>query len=72
MSRGVRVALLACGALLALAAPASAASKNVRLTDNLPEAKYATAINFLQYGHKSDVMLVTGRFGLKSYSGASA
>ena len=67
--------------LLAFAAPASAtpvsgASKNVELVDNLPEAKNATAINFLQYKKRSwgygskrvDVMLVTGRFGLKSYS----
>jgi hypothetical protein len=49
------------------AAPASGASKNVELLDNLPEAKDATAINFLEYGSR-DVMLVTGRFGLKSYS----
>jgi hypothetical protein len=55
--------------LLVIAAPASGASKNVELLDNLPEAKDATAINFLSYGkHKPDVMLVTGRFGLKSYS----
>jgi hypothetical protein len=67
--RGTTLALAAAGAmLLAFAAPASAASKNVRLTDNLPGAKYATAINFLQYKHRGDVMLVTGRFGLKSYS----
>jgi hypothetical protein len=73
MRRGV---LAACGAmvaaLLVAAAPASGASKNVELLDNLPEAKNATAINFMQYrgrGHKArDVMLVTGRFGLKSYS----
>ncbi len=46
------------------------------MVDNLGEATDATAINFLQYkkhdwGHGSrrgDVMLVTGRFGLKSYS----
>jgi hypothetical protein len=68
MSRGVRFALLVGGAALALASPASAASKNVKLVDNVPEAKYATAINFLQYKHGSDVMLVTGRFGLQSYS----
>ena len=56
-------------ALLVIAAPASGASKNVELLDNLPEAKDATAINFMSYGkHESDVMLVTGRFGLKSYS----
>jgi hypothetical protein len=66
MGRGI--ALTIVGALLVFAAPASAASKNVELLDNLQEAKYATAINFLQYKHKSDVMLVTGRFGLKSYS----
>ena len=72
--------------LLAFAAPASAvptppgASKNVKLVDQLAEATDATAINFLQYkkhgsGHGSrrgDVMLVTGRFGLKSYSLARA
>ena len=56
-------------ALLVIAAPASGASKNVQLLDNLPEAKDATAINFMSYGkHEADVMLVTGRFGLKSYS----
>ena len=56
-------------ALLVIAAPASGASKNVELLDNLPEAKDATAINFMSYGkHESDAMLVTGRFGLKSYS----
>jgi hypothetical protein len=66
-----RGALAACGAvaamLLAFAAPASSALKNVRLLANLPEAKDATAINFMSYG-KDSVMLVTGRFGLKSYS----
>jgi hypothetical protein len=72
MRRGV---LAACGAmvaaLLVAAAPAVGASKNVELLDNLPEAKDATAINFMSYGGGSDrrdVMLVTGRFGLKSYS----
>ena len=54
--------------LLTFAAPAFAASKNVDLVDNLPEAKNATAINFLDYKREGDVMLVTGRFGLKSYS----
>src|SRR4051812_6834152 len=68
MSRGLRAALGVVGALLVFATPAGAASKNVKLQDNLPEAKYATAINFLQYKHSADVMLVTGRFGLKSYS----
>jgi hypothetical protein len=68
MSRGAGIALGVLGAILVFAAPAGAASKNVTLQDNLPEAKYATAINFLQYGKSADVMLVTGRFGLKSYS----
>jgi hypothetical protein len=61
---------------LLLAAPALGASKNVKLVDNLPEVKNATAISFLEYEkdrgkHRRgsrDVMLVTGRFGLKSYS----
>ena len=35
--------------------------------NTLPEGKWATAINFLDYGDL-DVMMVTGRFGLKSYS----
>jgi hypothetical protein len=66
MGRGIALAI--AGALLVFAAPASAASRNVKLLDQLQDAKYATAINFLQYKHKSDVMLVTGRFGLQSYS----
>jgi hypothetical protein len=65
-------ALCTLGASMFLfAAPAFGASKNVELVDNLPEAKDATAINFLAYGSgraREDVMLVTGRFGLKSYS----
>jgi hypothetical protein len=60
---GLLTALLLC-----LSAPAFGASKNVELLDNLPEAKNATAINFLSYDDRSDVMLVTGRFGLKAYS----
>jgi hypothetical protein len=68
MFRGKGVALGILGALLLFAAPASAASRNVKLLDNLPEAENATAINFLEYRGKADVMLVTGRFGLKSYS----
>jgi hypothetical protein len=68
MIRGKGLALSLLGALLVFAAPASGASKNVTLQDNLPEAKDATAINFLEYKGKPDVMLVTGRFGLKSYS----
>ncbi|MBI5105882.1 MAG: hypothetical protein HZB46_13040 [Solirubrobacterales bacterium] len=46
------------------------AAKNVELVANLPEGRYATAINFLSYGHgrrATEVMLITGRFGLKSY-----
>jgi hypothetical protein len=68
--RGLLAAYAAAlAALLVVAAPAFGASKNVELLDNLPEAKDATAINFMSYGKgKSDVMLVTGRFGLKSYS----
>jgi hypothetical protein len=70
--RGKVLALATVGAsVLAFAVPASGASKNVELVANLPEAKNATAINFLQYGKRDrshDVMLVTGRFGLKSYS----
>ena len=69
--RGKSLVVGALGAMLMLAAPASGASKNVTLLDNLPEAKDATAINFLEYGkgrRSQDVMLVTGRFGLKSYS----
>ena len=50
------------GVWLALAPSASAVSKNVEHLTTLPEAKYATAINFLSYdrGRTSrDVMLVT-------------
>ncbi len=72
MRRGALAAYGAVvAALLVIAAPASGASKNVELLHNLPEVKDATAINFMSYGHganKRDVMLVTGRFGLKSYS----
>ena len=59
-----------CGAaalLLAMTSPAFAVSKNVEHVKTLPEGKWATAINFLNYGGQ-DVMMVTGRFGLKSYS----
>ena len=51
--------------------------KNVRLVDNLPEAANATSINFLKYkvhdrnrrrARSLQVMLVSGRFGLKTYS----
>ena len=47
MRRGPMAALVAAGALALSAAPALGASKNVELLDNLPEAKNATAINFL-------------------------
>jgi hypothetical protein len=69
-------AAAAVGALLGAASPAAAIEqpagslKNVELVGNVPEGKYATAINFLTYGHGSharDVMLITGRFGLKTY-----
>jgi hypothetical protein len=53
--------------LLAMTSPAFAVSKNVEHVKTLPEGKWATAINFLGYGDL-DVMMVTGRFGLKSYS----
>ena len=70
-----------------MAAPAAGADqsqpagavKNLKLVDSFPEAKYATAINFLQYAKKGDrgrkgdrrrgkrgirdVMVATGRFG---------
>jgi hypothetical protein len=65
-------ALLALGiAFLVPAVTASAASKNVEHFTTLDEAKNATAINFMEYerrGPDLDVMLVTGRFGLKTYS----
>jgi hypothetical protein len=65
-------ALIALGVVsLACAGPAYAVSKNVEHLDTLAEAKNATAINFVEYerrGRDLDVMLVTGRFGLKSYS----
>jgi hypothetical protein len=66
--RALPLVVLLGALLLVLAGPAYGASKNVELVDNLPEAKHATAINFMQYSNGRDVMLVTGRFGLKSYS----
>ena len=68
--RNPALALVALGgaAVLAFAGTASAASKNVQHLDTLSKAKNATAINFLEYSNRPDVMLVTGRFGLKSYS----
>ena len=52
------------------------ASKNVQPLKTISEAKNATAINFLEYKDKDgwgrhrtlDVMVVTGRFGVKTYS----
>ena len=67
MRRGALGICVAVAALLAMASPAFAVSKNVEHVKTLPEAKWATAINFLDYGDH-DVMMVTGRFGLKSYS----
>ena len=69
--------LAAAVAILAVAAaPAAAKDKpptppagaigNVEFVANLPEMKAATAINFLQYRHR-DVMVATGRFGLRTY-----
>jgi hypothetical protein len=69
-----RIVIALAGLLVGslIAGPAAyGASKNVEMLDNLPEVKDATAINFLANGkgnRKDDVMLVTGRFGLKSYS----
>jgi hypothetical protein len=68
------LALSALGASLVFAAPAAGQGKNVELVKTIPEGKWATAINFLEYrdgghgkgGRSLDVMLVTGRFGLKS------
>ena len=75
MTRGA-FALAAIGAALATAAPANAAEpppgaiKNLEFITNLPEGARATAINFMTYGKGSnarEVMLITGRFGLKTY-----
>ena len=66
--RALVLCVLSTAVLLGLTAPAFGASKNVKLLDTLGEAKNATAINFLGYGDAGAVMLVTGRFGLKSYS----
>ena len=69
MRKGVLATAGALALLLAMTSPAFAVSKNVKHVKTLPEGKWATAINFLDYGKKKgDVMLVTGRFGLKSYS----
>jgi hypothetical protein len=63
------VCAVACAAPAAASIPQPAgAIKNVELVANLPEAKDATAINFLEYDRgRGDVMLVSGRFGLKTY-----
>jgi len=75
LRHGIVAVVLGLG--LAFAPPAAAieqppgALKGVELAGNLPEAKFATAINFLVYGKPGkqgrDVMLATGRFGLKTY-----
>jgi hypothetical protein len=67
LRRGAFLGGAVAAALLAMSSPAFAVSKNVAHVKTLPEAKWATAINFLNYGGQ-DVMMVTGRFGLKSYS----
>jgi hypothetical protein len=67
LRRGVLATCVAAVTLLAMTSPAFAVSKNVEHVKTLPEGKWATAINFLDYGDL-DVMMVTGRFGLKSYS----
>ncbi len=72
MRAALAFATVAAVSLLAFAAPASGASRGVELLDTLGEATDATAINFMSYrrgqGRVERVMLVTGRFGLKSYS----
>ena len=69
-------ALAVCLTALAMPAAASAADpppgaiKNMEFVKNLPEGRQSTAINFLTYGKGSKervVMLITGRFGLKTY-----
>jgi hypothetical protein len=76
--RGTALAVL--GAALVTAAPAAAATpppgaiKNLEYVTTLPEGRQATAINFMTYGQGSkarDVMLITGRFGLKTYDMAN-
>ncbi len=67
MRKGAFAICCAAALLLAMTSQAFAVSKNVQHVKTLPEGKWSTAINFLNYrGH--DVMMVTGRFGLKSYS----
>jgi hypothetical protein len=74
--RRISACALALAASLGFAGPAAAieqpagAQKNMELKSSFPEAKYATAINFLQYGKgakQRDVMIATGRFGLITY-----
>ena len=74
--RRISALAFAIAASLAAAAPAAAieqpagAQRNMELKSSFPEAKYATAINFLQYGKgakQRDVMVATGRFGLITY-----
>ena len=67
LRKGIFATCGALASLLVMTSPAFAVSKNVEHVKTLPEGKWATAINFLDYGGQ-DVMMVTGRFGLKSYS----
>ena len=64
LRKGIFATCGALASLLVMTSPAFAVSKNVEHVKTLPEGKWATAINFLDYGGQ-DVMMVTGRFGLK-------
>ena len=66
MKRGAFAICVAAATLLAMTSPASRFRRTSSTSRHLPEGKWATAINFLEYGGQ-DVMMVTGRFGLKSY-----
>src|SRR3954467_6582055 len=50
--RGVLATCVAVASLLVGAAPAFAVSKNVDHVKTLPESRWATAINFLDYGRQ--------------------
>jgi hypothetical protein len=78
----LRRAAAAAACLTALAIPGTASAadpppgaiKNMEFVKNLPEGRQSTAINFLSYGTGSNervVMLITGRFGLKTYDMAN-
>lgn len=55
------------GAHAHAAAEDPGATKNVEVLGRLPETRGAISINFLRYGHRRQVMFVTGEFGLKAY-----